>query len=40
MRGACALPRSSERLEVSVQGGAQVHFHRVAYDWLDKTLAT
>lgn len=21
------------------EGGAQVHFHRVAYDWLDKTLA-
>ena len=40
MRGACALPRSSERLEVSAQGEAQVHFHRVAYDWLDKTLAT
>ena len=22
------------------EGGAQVLFHRVAYDWLDKTLAT
>jgi hypothetical protein len=40
MRGARALPRSSERLGVSAQGGAQVHFHRVAYDWLGKTLAT